>query len=189
MKTVILHGYLKDLYPGEIRMNARSVVELVNGICRQTKVFNPTVDRGRHCIRVLGFDTEESLTQPTDQEVIHIVPELSGGKGLLRILAGVALIAVSFLLPGVGPLAVGASGLVSGLFWFGASLVLGGLLQMLSPAPTMDTDAPDNPEASKYLGAPGNTVRIGTRIPILFGRHQAYGHYMSFNIDAKDVTP
>ena len=49
---------------------------------------------------------------------------------------------------------------------------------------------PENqdPEASKYLGADQNTVKIGTRIPLLYGKHQAFGHYLSFNVDAKDIS-
>ena len=53
----------------------------------------------------------------------------------------------------------------------------------------MDTKpAAQDPEASRYLGAPQNTTKAGTRIPLLYGEHQAYGHYLSFDIDAKDVA-
>jgi predicted phage tail protein len=105
---------------------------------------------------------------------------------------GVVLIGVAFYLGGAalaGPTLFGTTTVSSLMFNFGLSLVMGGLLEMLSPAPKMDSsgNAASDPEASKYLGATQNTVKIGTRIPLLYGRHIAYGHYISFDVDAFDV--
>jgi hypothetical protein len=68
------------------------------------------------------------------------------------------------------------------LLSMGAGLILGGLMELIMPQPR-----PSGPgEASKYLGAQGNTTRIGTPIPILAGRHKVFGQWFSFNVDAFD---
>lgn len=195
---VVFHGYLKNLYPGELEMSGTTVAEIINGVCRQTKAFNVTPGQERHTLRVMGFDTKESLYAPIPKntKVLHITPQFCGGKsgGFFRIIVGAVLIGVSLAFGGTGFLATPLLGTTLGsmLFNFGVSLVLGGLLEMLSPSPKVDragiNGGTTDPEASKYLGATQNTVRIGTRIPILYGEHQAFGHYISFNVDAVDVA-
>ena len=61
-------------------------------------------------------------------------------------------------------------------------MVAGGLIQMLTPQPKDDAES-----RTKYLGAPKNTVAIGTYIPILFGKHRAYGQFLSFELFTKVV--
>lgn len=184
----MLHGYLEELYPHTIELNARTVAEAINGFCRQTKILNPIPGQDRHCISVLGFETEEALFAPTDVEEIHLVPDFSGGKGLFRILIGAALIAASFYFSG-GLTLLGTTISASSLLWTGISMVLGGILEMMSPAPQADLAQTKEPEASKYLGAPGNTVQIGTRIMIGYGKRKWYGHYISFDVDAAEWDP
>lgn len=193
-----LHGYLKDLYPYDIELSGSSVAEVINGLCRQTKAFNVGLNEEKHHLRVHGFDTEESLFAPIpeDVEVLHIMPDIRGGKGggFFKIAIGVVLVAAAFVIPGAGlalPGVLGATGATFGsvLFGVGLNLILGGLLQLLSPSPEIDSKpVQQDPEASKYLGANQNTVKIGTRIPLLYGKHPVYGHYLSFNVDAKEVS-
>jgi predicted phage tail protein len=62
--------------------------------------------------------------------------------------------------------------------------LLGGLAQLLAPQPEDDKDELRN----RYLGAPRNTVAIGTRIAIPYGRRKIFGHYLSFDINATTST-
>ncbi len=192
---VVLHGYLKDLYNGPLVFTGFSASEIINGLCKATKAFNPKPGVERHEMSVVGFPTKESLFEPlpADIEELHLVPSMTGGKsgGFFRIVIGVVLIASAVLTGGTSLAALTATGTVAGtLFSLGVSLVLGGLLEMLSPMPKTDSfgNSVADPEASKYLGATGNTVKIGTRIPLLYGEILAFGHYLSFNVDAKDVA-
>ena len=101
--------------------------------------------------------------------------------GAVLIVVGV-VVGVLLSWTGVG----GAVGV--GLISAGIGLMAGGLMQMLFPAPVIkNTASQGDPEASKYLGAPKNTVAIGTRIPIGYGKFKVYGHFISFDITAKDV--
>lgn len=183
-KRLVLHGWLKEACPHDVVLDADTVAEAINGLCKMTKAFNPKIGRPRVMIEALGFDTVEALYTPTEQEEIHIVPALYGGLGggIFKIVVGTVLVvaglAVMTFNPTIGTVLVS----------MGASYILGGVLELLSPAPNLDLDGGADIEASKYLGAPGNTVKIGTRIPLLYGEHIAYGHFLSFNVDAKDVA-
>jgi len=189
-----LHGYLKDMAPDGLELSGINVAEILNGFSRQTKAFDSSVGEDKHTIQVLGFDTKDSLFLPIANDVteLHLVPNLSYGKGgFFKIVLGALFIAAALWLPGAG-------GISQGILWYastdgvlmtiGKMLILGGLLEMLSPSPKTDTGGGKGADASRYLGANQNTVRIGTRIPIGFGRHKVAGHYLSFDVDAVDVA-
>lgn len=194
---IVLHGYLKDLYKEELILSGHSVSELINGMCKTTNAFNPVPGKGRHCISIVGYDNLDMLTQPlpADIEELHIVPTMSGGKkgGFFQIVLGAVLIAAAVWTGGatLAGFQLGIAGGSMGLLGSaGLSMVLGGLMSFLSPTPKADSSSqgPADPEASKYLGATQNTVKIGTRIPIMYGENKAFGHYISFDVDAKDVA-
>lgn len=194
---IVLHGHLKDLYPEELYLTGHSVSEVINGMCKATDAFNPRPGTGRHAISVVGFDTVESLSEPlpADIEELHLVPTMSGGKkgGFFQIVLGVVLIAAAVWTGGatLAGFQLGIAGGSLGLLGSaGLSMVLGGLMSFLSPTPKADSYSNDvaDPEASKYLGATANTTKIGTRIPIPYGRNKLFGHYISFDVDSKDVA-
>jgi predicted phage tail protein len=170
---IILHGSLRKLWSGPaLEFQVMTVAEAIEAMCRQTKAFNPALGGERHRICVVGFDTVESLHAPTSVEEVHLVPAFRGdGDSWIQILVGAVLIGASFLMPASWPM------LAKFTFSFGVALMMGGIISLLS-------DSPDSKEGSKYLGAPGNTTALGTRIPLLYGLYEAYGHFLSFNIDS-----
>lgn len=175
-RRVHLHGYLAKFHDGPVEIVAETAADAVEGVTRQLAGFAPRPRLGRHRIKVVGCETREDLYRNLgDQEDIHIVPQLSGGKegGLIQILLGVALVALGFFTGG----ATWFGGL---LIKVGAMMILGGLVQALSPQP----DAEDEKQRTRYLGAPQNTVKIGTRIGILYGTDRVGGHFLSFDINA-----
>lgn len=185
-KRIVLHGALAKEFTGVAEFAVETVAEAIKAFLVTTGSLRPIPGRPRWSVRAVGFDTVESLFEPTDVEEIHLVPSFCGGKkgGFIQIALGVVLIALSFV-PFFAPLA-------PFLLSAGISMLLGGLASMLSPSPKRDTGnnstQASNPEASKYLGAPGNTTTYGTRIPIPYGRNKLFGHYISFDIDATDVA-
>lgn len=192
MIRVVLHGSLKDLWPHEIPpLDVSSAAEAIKALTVQLPVFRRKLGQELHRIAAVGFDTLEALFMPTDAKELHLVPQFAGGKrgGFFQILIGSALIALAIWNP-AGALAATAIAnvtLQSMMFSIGAALLLGGVSQLLMPQPAREGTSNENVEGSKYLGSPGNTVAIGTRIPILFGTFKAFGHFVAFDIDAKDV--
>lgn len=180
LRRIHLHGNLKSIHPEVIEIHAESVAEALKAITRQLPGFAGNAATGPLRVKVVGFESLESLVVPSSQRDLHIFPQLNGGKngGFFQVLIGAVLIAASFL-PIVGQTFAPI------LLKVGIMMVLGGLLQMIN---TPKRDNKDSVEKkSHYLGAPKNTVEIGTRIPILCGEDKIGGHYLSFNIDAVDT--
>lgn len=175
-KKIILHGYLKERYPQLIEVEADTVADAILSL-QQIPELQPQ-DGRPYPVRVEGIDTEAALRSKTDLEEIHIFP-LTGGSGgrdgLMQVLLGIVLIAVAFF----NPLGLLSASMVGNLYMAGGLMLLGGLLQMLTPSPKEEP-------SSKNLGAGSNTVDAGTPIPIPFGFVKAPGHYLSFNISATD---
>lgn len=188
MKRIILHGKLQQLYDKPIEVEASSVAEAIRSLELIPELAPP--DGHPWPVTIQGVNSDFALYGNTDMTEIHIYPQTSGagGKGgLLQILIGIALIAIAI----VNPLALlGEAGLLTSIgitqgmiALTGAMMVLGGLMSMLMPVPEADQAT-----GSMYLGAGANTVKIGTRIPILYGTRKIGGHYLSFDVDAKDIA-
>ena len=180
-----LHGILKEQYP-EFSVAADSVADAIQGWSQQTNMrFVPIDDKP--IIDVIDYDTEEKLKKKVDENEeieIHLVPRMQGGGGFGKILLGAALVGLSFT--GVGAIAIGSVGLGSALFATGLGLLLAGVMQLFMKAPNLENS--DDPEPSRYIGSIRNTTEIGTLIPKGYGRFMVAGHYLSVQVDAKDMV-
>jgi predicted phage tail protein len=177
MKTIYLHGSLKKLHPGPIKVHASSVAEAMTALKQYPgfDVENPTP------VRVEGFECRDALFAATDVSELHVYPALrgAGGKGgLLQIIVGAVIFIVGAVLSYFGF----GSGIP--LMKFGAMMMLGGLIQMLAPQPQSSTSA-TNLQQSLYIPSDKNTTKIGTPIKLIFGTVRTFGHYLSFNVDSK----
>ncbi len=73
--------------------------------------------------------------------------------------------------------AIGAGGMTGILFSLGASMVLGGVAQMLAPkARTPRTQTTDNGKQNTYFSSLDNMVAQGNVLPVLYGEKCAWGH-------------
>ncbi len=148
--------------------------------------------------------TLDELHDPAGQQEIKLVPVLVGaGGGAGRILAGIGLIALSFLLPGAGAFgtfsvfgqAATAGGILTGIgtaaSLVGASLILGGVSQLLTPTPKINQPGTpqDNNDPRKSYSFSGiqNTSRQGTPVPIVYGETLVGSVTISAGIDTVEV--
>ena len=120
-------------------------------------------------------------------DVIRIVPVVIGSKsgGLLQVIFGAVLVAAAFISGGTSLAAWGA--LETGLAMTGASMILGGVIQMLSPQPNgiaMKDQGENKP--SYAFGAPTNTVSQGYPVPIGYGKRRIGGAVISAGIYVED---
>ena len=141
----------------------------------------------------------EELHDPAGQQDIKIVPVMTGAGAVGRIIAGVALIALAIALPGIG-LAAGAKGaaVIFGttfsatslsIGFLGASLVLGGVAQLLTPTPKVPTgpDTQNDPRKSYSFSGIQNTSRQNTPVPIVYGETIVGSVVISAGIDTVQV--
>jgi predicted phage tail protein len=150
--------------------------------------------------------TLDELHDPAGQQEIRIVPVLAGaGGGAGKILAGIALVALAFVIgPAAGGfLGIGAGlggagvGLVGGAFasavgFIGLSLVIGGVSQLLTPTPKINAPgtSQDNNDPRKSYSFSGiqQTSRQGVPVPIVYGETIVGSVVISAGIDTVQVV-
>ena len=174
----------------------------------------------------MGYD---ELHLPFGSKPMMLVPVISGSGGSTgQILAGVGLVAAAIVL---GPAAGGFLGLGAGLAGtggvagataagiiggaaatavgaIGASLVLGGVANMLSPQPELPklssnrfdggtnsrgtgpqgiTRGADGQQSYGFTG-PANTVGTGATVPVIYGEVITGGHLLAVNLEVTDES-
>jgi predicted phage tail protein len=142
----------------------------------------------RVSIGTYDLDLEE-LHHPAGAAPISFVPVVSGAGGTARIIAGIALVALSFLIIPLGIAAAGA-GIATAVGLAGASLVLGGVAQLLTPTPTVPqgADTQDDPRKSYSFSGIQNTSRQGVPVPIVYGETVVGSVVISAGIDTVQVV-
>lgn len=128
--------------------------------------------------------SQDDIGYPVTGEVIRIVPVTIGSKkaGVLQTILGAVLVAVGVVL-NFTPFAAASP------FFYqaGGALIIGGVVQMLSPQPgglASKQDA-DN-QASYAFGGVTNTAAQGNPVPLLYGRRLIGGAIISAGIYVED---
>ena len=140
-------------------------------------------------VSVGSYDlTENELHDPAGQQDIKIVPVLAGAGAVGRIIAGAVLITLASF---VGLGVVAGIALNSVVFGIGASLVLGGVAQLLTPVPTVGTgsqkDTDKDPRKSYSFSGIQQTSRSGVPVPIVYGETVTGSVVISTSIDTVQV--
>jgi predicted phage tail protein len=136
---------------------------------------------------------EDELHAPAGQQAIRIIPVMAGAGAATRIILGVALIALSF---GIGAIAsagvalgglagIGTVGTIA--VGIGASLVLGGVAQLLTPVPTTPKEDSDPRRNSFSFSGIQNTSRQGVSVPVIYGETMVGSVVISAGIDIVQV--
>tara|TARA_Y100000401_G_scaffold482_2_gene375 strand:- start:1981 stop:3282 length:1302 start_codon:yes stop_codon:yes gene_type:complete len=232
MQLVMLAGELGEKYGTHHEYyNLRTPAEAIKLLCVNFPQLQRELTISHHngvgykliqAGAAMGYD---ELHLPFGSKPMILVPVIAGSGGSTgQILAGVGLIAASFLLPGAGLFgttsvfgaaaattaagtATFATALGTSLSAIGASLILGGVANLLSPQPEMPklsgrrmettnfngpgaqgiTRGSDGEQSYAYRGAT-NTVGAGVTIPVVYGRALVGGHLLSVNVVATDES-
>lgn len=131
---------------------------------------------------------EDDLGFPVTEEVIRIVPVVIGSKkaGMLQTILGAVLVVVGVLGSTIGQAwGGGAWGPVA---WkLGAAMMLGGVVQMLSPQPTgLSSKRDADNQASYAFGSVTNTASQGYPVPVGYGKRRIGGAIISAGIYVED---
>jgi predicted phage tail protein len=214
MKVVKVYGPLRK-YLGQCRFEfvADTPAQAMKALCvnfpglaqwlvdREAEGMAFRVTRGRDKIT---NEAPEGLVLPwSEREVFSIAPVIVGaGRGFGRIFAGIGLIAVSFLLPGAGLFGAtsffGAAATAGGILTtagtvissIGASLILGGVAEMISPMPDLGFNTGKEAARLESFTFSGivNTSKQGMAVPICYGRAFVGSAVISSGLDVDQVA-
>jgi predicted phage tail protein len=144
-----------------------------------------------------NFDLSlDELHYPAGQEEVRIVPVVVGAGGSTgQILAGFAIIALSFGIGAIASAGVTLGGLAgigtvgTAFVGLGASLVLGGVAQLLSPVPKVaqGLDTQSDPRKSYSFSGIQQTSRQGVPVPVVYGKTLTGSVVISAGVDTVQV--
>lgn len=172
-----------------IRTTAEAINALSKTICGFEQYLNTSKNRGLTYAVFKGKRNigKDDLCFPVTGEVIRIIPVVIGSKkaGLLQTVLGAVLVVVGVA---VGYLSGGTLSAVGyGAAKLGAAMMLGGVVQMLSPQPAGLASKQDAENRASYaFGGVTNTAAQGNPVPILYGRRRIGGAIISGGIYVED---
>lgn len=185
LRTIRLYGKLGTRFGRVHRLAIASTAEAVRALCVLLPGFERELmtsrERGISYACFLGKTNigKDQLQLSGGTEDIRIAPVMAGAKqGVLQTIIGAVLIVV-------GAFTSYAGG--STLIQIGVSMMIGGVLQMLSPQPNniSAADSPDN-GANYNFNGPVNTTAQGNPVPVLYGRMIVGSAVISAGILAQD---
>ena len=186
LKTIHLHGVLKERFGEFFELSVSSCREATHALgCMipDFKLFMLQAEQNGMRFAIFVDDRnigEDEIENVTGASVIHIVPKImgSGGKafGWLQVIAGAALVGLSFTPFGAG-WAMGA----------GIGLMIGGAASLLMPTPKLGEQDEDGNRASYGFGGAVTTVAQGNPVPLLYGERDVGGFIVSAGIYTEDT--
>ena len=190
LRTIRLYGRLaKFLKRRKFEAEVSSAAEAVRFLLANFPHLEPELAKGHYQVIVGDYHlAEDELGAPTGQQEIRIVPVLAGAGAVGRIIAGAALLVAAFAIPGfaawAGPTAFKL--IVS----VGATLVLGGVAQLLTPVPVMSQgpNTDQDPRKSYSFSGIQQVSRAGVPVPVVYGETLVGSVVISAGIDTVQVT-
>lgn len=202
MKTIILLGELGKKFGKKMRLDVKTPAEAVRALCANFPEFE------RHMVesekrnvgyRIVLGKTDiplDDIHNPAGSQTIKLVPVVMGaGGGFGQIVLGALIIGAAFMTGGAS-LSIGMMGgfsvattFVGGIaLGVGASLILGGVAQMLSPMPkaTDPSEKPENQPSYTFNGAV-NTTAQGQPVPVGYGRMVVGSAVISAGITTEEI--
>ena len=185
LTTIKLCGELGKKFGKTHKFAVASVAEAVKAMTVILPGFQSELmtrkDRGMAYAVFIDKDNvgREEFANPVAGRTIKFVPILQGSKngGILQIVLGIVLIVV-----GAFTSYAGGSALIS----MGISMVLGGVINLLSPQQNISSKNNPNNGTSYNFSGPINTAAQGNPVPLLYGRMIVGSAVISAGIYAED---
>ena len=162
-QTIHLHGFLGQKYAKSVKLYGDNLFQIMSGLVSR---FGPQF---KEDVRSNDWHIVEGKVQPGNdldekelgkkltKKSLHLIPAVRGASAALRVIIGVIIFAV---------------GAYFGQPWLmaiGASLVIGGVTEMLTKSKTASSDKGDQRASSIYNGALNVTTQGGP-VPLIYGR-------------------
>jgi predicted phage tail protein len=194
LRTIRIYGRLaKFLKRRKFEAEISSAAEAVRFLVTNFPQLEKHMADQHYRVSVGGYDLSfDEIHNPSGTQEIKIIPVVAGAGATGRILAGIGLVALSFFIIPLGIAAAG-SGIATLIGGLGASLVLGGVSQLLTPVPVIPTtqttvDTAKDPRKSYSFSGIQNTSRQGVPVPIVYGETLVGSVVISAGIDTVQVT-
>lgn len=193
VRTIKLTGIMAKKFGHVHRYAVKNVAEAVRAMCVTIPGFEKFLMEAKDNGLVFSVNVgrrnigEEELKNPVGNDEIRLTPVIIGSKkaGVVQIIVGVVLIIVGAV---VQYMMGGAPNPISNyLYGAGISMIIGGVIQMLSPQPKVpkDNGPTDNGQSYLFNGAV-NTQAQGNPVPVLYGELFVGSAVISAGISAKD---
>nr|WP_244989198.1 tail assembly protein [Pantoea cypripedii] len=206
---MILTGGLAKKFGKVHQFHVADLNEMLRAMCSQVKGFKKYLSNahlsgvsfafysGGKNISLKEFDMSSGATEYRMAQII----EGSKQAGVLQVVVGaVALVSAYFTAGGSlalwGATLTGAAGAATGaaavatvmLSGMGVSMMLGGVISMLTPQPSYNVGASSSADNTPNyaFGSPVNTVAMGYPIPPLYGTREIGGPIISAGIYSSD---
>jgi predicted phage tail protein len=209
MKVVKVYGELKKrLGQSRFELDVATPAEAIRALCAnfpglQKWIIDSEQDGVAYKVKVgkeqIGEDNLETLHYPwSEREVFSLTPVLAGAGGKdgtwTKVLVGGLLIAGAIFFPGVAVAggvftASGAGGWAAAAAIagnIGISTTLMGIGELLSPTPPVPEEA-ETLENYAFSGV-ANVARVGTPVPIAYGRLFVGSSVISSGLDVDQVV-
>jgi predicted phage tail protein len=200
LRKIKLYGKLaKFIGHRVLKADVASAAEAVRFLLANWPELEAHMSDQHYRVSIGTYDlTAEELYDPAGAAPITFVPVVAGAGATARIIAGIALIALSF---GIASLAAGAAlaGSLSGFalqavafgtqagLLAGIGLVLGGVAQLLTPTPKISKDEGDPRKSFSFSGIQ-NVSRAGVPVPVVYGETLTGSVVISAGIDIVQVA-
>ena len=193
LRTIRIYGRLaKFLKRRKFQAEVSSAAEAVRFLLANFPQLERHMADQHYRVSVGGYDLAEGeLHDPAGEQEIKIIPVVAGAGAVGRIIAGVALVALTIVTHGFGGAAIGLFGAAAPLalgtvgLAIGASLVHGGVAQLLTPVPKMPTGSDSNQDPRKTYSFSGiqQVSRAGVPVPIVYGETLVGSVVISVGVD------
>lgn len=193
VKTIKLSGSLAELFGRVHLLAVANAAEAVRALCATRPGFEKFLMESKDNGLVFAVFTgkenigEDQLHNPTGADVIRIVPIVAGSKkaGTMQIIVGAVLVVVGVI--------VGYAASWTGTGWVigkyiigtGVSMMVGGIVQMLTPVPK-NQERKDDPRKSYLFNGAVNIQAQGNCVPVLYGELIIGSVVVSAGISSED---
>jgi predicted phage tail protein len=201
---MILSGGLAKKFGKVHQFHVADLNEMLRAMCSQVKGFkkylsNAHLDGVRFAFYSGGKNISlEEFDMSSGSTEYRMTQVMEGSKrvGTLQIIIGAVALVAAFFTAG-GSLALWGSYLgtttaagltVTMLTGMGISMMLGGVISMLTPQPSFNVGASSSADnkPNYAFGSPVNTVAMGYPVPILYGAREIGGAIISAGIFSSD---
>jgi len=201
LRKIKLYGELAEFvghkeFEVQVDSLAKAISFLVNNFEGIDKFMSPKY----YQVKVGNYEINESeFNYPIGQQDIHFIPVIAGAGGNVgRILGGAALVGLAFATGGASfsftsgltfsSSALGGAFISQVAVGVGASLVLGGVSDMLFPMQKpKEFSSEQDPRLSFSFSGTQQTSRAGTPVPIVYGEIFTGSVVISGGIDTEQV--